>query len=547
MIKEDREKTIYLLGLVIVLQVIIFAPHAGTGFVTDDFVWLDNIVIDGEVDYLRPLTITTGFFRPLVSWTFGLQYELHGMNSRPYGWFNLFLHLVNIFLVYLLLSSAAICRPYAFWAAALFAFNTKGPTMAVGWISGRTTLLFACFTLLSLYLYLKVRRQHQQQGWSRERIFLYLLVGSVYLAALLSKETAVAVPFFVFLASLINQKRKNNGAGSRIFLKSVQTAFLNTVVFLIPLILYFFLRLGSNAIVPFNAPEYYRLTLAPLVVLKNLCEYIFRSGTLDLIIIACLLIVLLFTRGKAKVVKDIHRLPLIAGTGWFLCFLLPTLFIPARSDIYVYLPQVGVHLAALPIIFYLWEKTNFRTRERLNQVIVLLLVGISILIYTGSFVFTVSVNGEKGKRSTVFIQQVIQYTAKIKPGTHTFVIDMRPGRKFSPGRVVSYGFAALLHLYYPDKYLPGEIIPPGNVAKIKCDKNMFNFFFWGNGRLTGPLSCNGLKTMICFIYPHSCLIPWMPGKLEKHKPKRLYRLKKRKMRLKQQNIEKNKMDKNINQ
>jgi hypothetical protein len=538
MIKGDRAKTIFLLGLVFVLQIIIFAPHVGTGFVTDDFTWLDNIVIDGKVDYLRPFIITTGFFRPLVSWTFGLQYELHGMNSRPYGWFNLFLHLVNILLVYLLLSSAAISRPYAFWAAALFGFNIKGSTMAVGWISGRTTLLFACFTLLSLYLYLKVRRHQRQLGGSRKRIFLYFLVGVFYFAALLSKETAVAVPFFVFLVSFIHRKRKNNGAGSRIFLKSVKTAFLNTVVFLIPLILYFFLRLGSNAIVPFNAPEFYRFTFAPAVVLKNLCEYITRAGMLDLIIIACLLIVLLFTRGKTKAVKDILRLPFIAGTGWFLCFLLPTLFIPARSDIYVYLPQVGVHLAALPIIFYLWEKTSFRIQKRLNQVIALLLVGISILIYVGSFVFIVSVNGEKGKRSTAFIQQVIQYTSKMKPGTHTFVIDMQPGREFSPSRIISYGFAAILHLYFPHRYLAGEIIPPGNVAKIKCDKNMFNFFFWGNGRLTGPLNCTGLKTMICFIYPYSSLIPRMPEKPEKPGPKRLYRLKKRKMRLKQEKVEK---------
>lgn len=537
-IKGDRAKTIFLLGFVFVLQVIIFAPHAGTGFVTDDFIWLDNIVINGEVDYLRPLTITTGFFRPLVSWTFGLQYELHGKNSRPYGWFNLFLHLVNILLVYLLLSSAAISRTYAFWAAALFSFNTKGSTMAVGWISGRTTLLFACFTLLSLYLYLKVRLHYLQPGWDAKRIFLYFLVGSVYLAALLSKETAVAVPFFVFLASFIGEKRKNNGASSLNFLKSVQTAFLDTVVFLIPLTLYFFLRLGSNAIVLFNAPEYYRFTLAPLVVLKNLFEYITRAGMLDLIIIACLLIMLLFTRGKTKAVKAIHRLPLIAGTGWFFCFLLPTLFIPTRSDIYVYLPQVGVHLVALPIIFYLWEKTSFRKQPGLNQVIALFLVGIFIFLYIGSFVFTTSINGEKGKRSTAFLQQVIQYTSKINPGTRTLVIDMQAGREFSPTCIISYGFAASLHLYFPHRYLAGEIIPSGKVAEIKCDNNMLNFFFWSNGRLIGPLSGKELETMICFINPYACLLSHAEEKPEKPVIKRLYRLKKRKMRLKQQKVEK---------
>jgi len=538
MVKGDRAKIIFLLGFVLVLQVIIFAPHAGTGFVTDDFIWLDNIVIDGQVDYLRPLTFTTGFFRPLVSWTFGLQYELHGMNSRPYGWFNLFLHLVNIFLVYLLLSSAAISRPYAFWAAVLFAFNSKGPTMAVGWISGRTTLLCDCFILLSLYLYLKIRQQHRQQEGDSKRIFLYFLVGSVYMAALLSKESAVAVPIFVFLASLISQKSRNNQTGSRDFFKSVQKAFLDIVVFLIPLMLYFLLRVGSNAIVPSNAPVYYRFTLAPLVVLENLCEYLFRSGMLDIIIIGGLLILLLFIRGKTKDVRDIPRWPIIAGTGWFLCFLLPTLFIPARSDIYVYLPQVGVHLAALPIIFYLWKKTSFGINKRLNQVIPSLLVGIFIIFYIVFFAFRVSVNGEKGKRSTEFIQQVIQSTSEIKPGTHTFVIDMQPGRAFSPSRIISYGFAAILHLNFPHRCLAGEIIPPGSAAKIKCDENMFYFFFWGNECLIGPLNSKDLKTMICVIAPYSYFLSPIEEKPEEPVFKRLYRLKQRKMRLKQQEVEK---------
>jgi hypothetical protein len=557
MIKVDREKTIFLLGLVMVLQVIIFAPQVGTGFVTDDFIWLDNIVINGEVDYWRPFTITTGLFRPLVSWTFGLQYELHGMNPRPFGWFNLFLHLVNILLVYLLLSSVEISRPYAFWAAALFGFNIKGTTMAVGWISGRTSLMFASFMLLSLYLYLKVR-QHRQQGWGCKKIFLYFLVGSAYFAALLSKETAVVLPIFVFLASFIsggtckNGERTNNkkfcGVQWRFFKKAPgrrrHSAFLDTVVFLIPLILYSFLRLNSNAFAPFNAPAVYRFTFTPLVVLKNLCEYITRAGMLDIIIIASLLIVLLLTPGKEKAVKDISPLILIAGTGWFLCFILPTLFIPTRSDIYIYVPQVGLHLVALPFIFYTWKRIRLSRRKKLKQGIAFLLVGISILVWMASFVYIASVYGEKGKSSTAFARQVFQGNWKLEPGTHAVIIDMEPGRVFSPGRVVSYGFAALLHLYYPDRYLTGEIILPGKATEIKWDSNRLVFFSWGKGRLRGPVSGKELVTMIGFIYPYPYPYPGFLSrsgeevKPEKPGNKRLYRLKNRKLRLKQQNIEK---------
>jgi len=554
MIKVDREKTIFLLGLVLVLQAIIFAPHVGTGFITDDFIWLDNIVINGKVDYWRPFTITTGFFRPLVSWTFGLQYELHGMNSRAFGRFNLFLHLVNILLVYLLLSSVELSRPYAFWAAALFGFNIKGTTMAVGWISGRTSLMFAGFMLLSLYLYLKVRR-HQQQGWGCKKVFLYFLVGSAYFAALLSKETAVVLPVFVFLASFIsggtckNGERTNNkkfcGVQGRFFKRAPghrrHSAFLDTVVFLIPLILYSFLRLNSNAVAPFNAPAFYRFTFTPMVVLKNLCEYITRAGMLDIIIIAGLLIALLLTPGKEKAVKDIQPLTFIAGTGWFLCFILPTLFIPTRSDIYIYVPQVGVHLVTLPFIFYLWKRIRLSGRKKLKQGIAFLLVGISILVWMASFAYIASINGEKGESSTAFARQAFQGAWKLKPGAHAVIIDLEPGRDFSPRRVVSYGFAALLRLYYPDRYLTGEIIPPGKTTEIKWDSNRLVFFSWEKGRLAGPVSGKELETMIGFIYPYPypgfLSRPGEEVKPEKPGSKRLHLLKKRKMRLKQQNIE----------
>ncbi|UCH94337.1 MAG: hypothetical protein JSV88_29275 [Candidatus Aminicenantes bacterium] len=536
MIKREKQKTILLLGLLLVFELIIYLPQVGTGFVKDDFAWLSNIVINGKVDYLRPFTITTGFFRPLVSWTFGVQYELHGMNPGPYGWFNLFLHLVNILLVYLLLSSAAVSRAYALWAAALFGLNAKGPPMAVGWISGRTTLLVACFMLLSLYLYLETRQQHRKGGWSYKQIFLYFLVGVSYFAALLAKETAAAVPIFVFLASFLVEKRKSKGA-SRVFFKNMQTAFLNTLVFLIPLTLYFFWRLNTNAIIPFNAPDFYRYTMAPMVILKNLCEYITRAGMLDILIIAWLLIVFLFTRAKTKPPEGIDGLAFTAGSGWFLCFLLPTLLIPARSDIYVYVPQVGLHLATLTIIFYLWKRTGANTKKRIKQTFIFLPIGILILAYIGYLAIIAAANGKKGNHSFVFTQQVLQRTSNMKPGDHVFIIDMEPNHGFSPGRIVSYGITPLLNLYYPHKRLTGKIIPPESAAKITCDKNMLHFFFWGNGHLAGPFSCSGLKTVIYFLYPYSCLIPQMPGKPEKPGSKRrLYRLKKRKMRLKQQLI-----------
>jgi len=70
-----KNSQILILCLLIVFQILIFVPYVGEGYILDDFIWLENIVPDGKVDYLGPFTKTTGFFRPMVSLTFGLQYQ----------------------------------------------------------------------------------------------------------------------------------------------------------------------------------------------------------------------------------------------------------------------------------------------------------------------------------------------------------------------------------------------------------------------------------------------------------------------------------------
>ena len=520
----EIRKTVSLLGLLIFTQLIIFAPHVGTGFVTDDFIWLGNVVTNGEVDCLKPFSITTGFYRPMVSLTFGLQYRLHGMNAGPYGWFNLFLHLLNVILVFLLFSTIEVSRPYSLAAAALFAFNVKGNIMAVGWISGRTTLLFTFFMLISLLSYVKLRRQPPKHGQkpNLKRILLHISAALFYLAALLSKETALAAPVFVFLFSFFIQN-----TGDKTSLQKARTAFLSTLVFLLPLLLYCVLRIKSNAIDPFNAPDIYRYTLAPGVILKNLWEYITRAAVLDILIIVWLAAVVLVSHGKLKSAEKIDGKTLIPGLGWFLCFLLTVLPLPVRSDIYVYFPQVGLHLMSLVLIFYLWKKIK-KTKAVLLPLILI------IFAWIGYFYVRAGISAEKGKSSVVFTRQVVQAVSKMKTGSRIFIVDMDRDKRYSPTGTVAYGFASLLNLYYPHKRFTGEIIPPGKVAQIKCNKNSLNFFFREKGQLAGPLNCTGLRDFMLFYFGPHMNLQQTEERTEKTEVKRLYRLKKRKMRLKRQ-------------
>jgi len=538
--KNRKEKQHLLLAIIIILQIIIYAPHVGTGFVTDDFVWLGNTVVDGKVDILKPFTDTTGFFRPLVNLTFGVQYYLHGLNPLPYGWFNLLLHLANILLVYSIISSLDFLRPFAVWATALFAINAKGPTMAVGWISGRTTLLFTLFILLSLYLYIKIRQQSENNGRTFKKVLQYIGIGFFYFFALLSKETAAALPIFVFLTASISGKEtlKQRWGG---FFRNSRIAFWNTSVFLVPLVIYLLLRTNSNAMTPFNAPSFYRYSFSPLSFFENLFEYIFRAGLLELAVIIYFSILYIIFPGKPKPMTKMDQRIILAGSGWFLCFLLPTILIPARSDLYVYIPQIGLHLILLTVIFYICEKIGFSSFKKRKQVAVILPVILLTLVYSGYTVVFISNFGEKGRQARLFTEQIENQINRLKDSERLNIIDVDAGQKLSPEVTVSYGFEPFLKVLAPGRGLRGVIIPIDNIATIKCNNSKVKLLFWEQKNLLGPLNCREMDYLIHFL----CPVPIFRLKIEEQlsmiKYKRFYRLKKRKLWLKKiKNKNKNK-------
>jgi len=484
----DKKAAIFLLALVLGVQLMVYAPHAGAGFVTDDFEWLGNTVVNGKVDYLRPFTMTTGFYRPLVGLTFGLQYQLHGMNPWPYGWFNLGLHMANILLVYLLLSSWAATKSYAAAAAFLFGLNAKSTAMAVGWISGRTSLLFGFFMLLSLYLLLKQRLYTSPNEKMYKRILRYFPAGIAYFAALLSKETAAATPVFIFFFTLFIHRTPEAAMGLPTAFKKIKTAFPATLVYIIPLVVYFFLRRLSNAYSPFNAADFYRYTFSPLGILRNLSEYFTRAGILDIYLLVFLGVFYLFikkwTAATPPGTTNIDKTVLWPGAAWFLTFLLPVLLLPVRSDLYAYIPQVGLHVMFLVILFPLWQKntSNIKIRKYVYISLALLIVG-----WTGYLFIKAGGYGKAGDASAGFTRQVLPALSKMETGSRVFIIDMDTGQRFPPSVTIAYGFGSAMNLYYPQKQFTGEIITPAQKEKLKNGGGPFYVFTWKNGKLEGPL------------------------------------------------------------
>jgi hypothetical protein len=286
----------------------VYLPDIGRGFVKDDFGWIRDARA-GLSDPLHALLNEPGFFRPLVTSSFALDYLLYGVNARPYGFTNLALYLTCIAAIWALLREAGPSRTAASVGAFAWALNPHGINMAVVWLSGRTSLLLTACAALSARAFLR-----------RQRV-----AGSLMLfGALLSKEEATVLPF-VLMAWLWTLRDDEDR----------RALVLDAVAVCVPLIVYGLLRAQSPALTPSTAPWFYRPTTDLRLLALNAIEYLDRGATF---------FVLVGSAAWAAYRPERLRIPrpiVLAGVVWFAAGYALTLWIPVRSSLYSVFPSVG--------------------------------------------------------------------------------------------------------------------------------------------------------------------------------------------------------------
>ncbi|MBI2510168.1 MAG: hypothetical protein HYV99_09450, partial [Betaproteobacteria bacterium] len=184
-------------GILVALVVfLIYWPARENGFVFDDWVVLDVDNVTGirdpalwrETLFRSPADFST-LFRPLTMLTFLLQLWTDPLEPRPFHIVNLAVHSINVFLLVLVASRLpggdvrANTRPLLAVLCGLVYGIHPALTEPVVWISARADLLMTLFLMLALLLDLMLL----ETGWRRAAA-----VGSLFLAAMLCKESAVA-------------------------------------------------------------------------------------------------------------------------------------------------------------------------------------------------------------------------------------------------------------------------------------------------------------------------------------------------------------------
>ena len=130
-------------------------------------------------------------YHPLTMVTLALNYDARHPSAAPFLFWNLFLHLANTLLVFLLVRmlSGGSVRVAAF-TAAVFALHPMH-VESVAWISERKDVLYAFFFLLSLMAY-----------WRHlvtSKATLYWLSFFLFACSVLSKPAAIVLPLVMIL------------------------------------------------------------------------------------------------------------------------------------------------------------------------------------------------------------------------------------------------------------------------------------------------------------------------------------------------------------
>lgn len=224
------------------LALLFFANSLGNGFAYDDNaivngnpriqslihfsdIWLSDWWKPYGDKALEPFQKRDRLYRPMAVFSFALNYAMHELRPAGYHAVNVLLHAVVCLLLWHFAQRLFADRTLSTCAAVLFAVHPVH-CEAVANVIGRAEVLAGLFLLVGL---LALMPHADAAGWKRG-----VLAAAAFLAALLSKETAVCYLGVALLALVFKHKR--DGQTTR------RWWLMHFALLVLPLLVYFPLR-----------------------------------------------------------------------------------------------------------------------------------------------------------------------------------------------------------------------------------------------------------------------------------------------------------------
>ncbi len=173
------------------------------------FLFDDLLIINPSVDYsggIRALLENINIFssRPLLGVTYTLNSVISGTNPEGYHFINIFLHFLNSLMLFFIMrilllrtskTSDLLTINIISFSSVIFFLVHPLASESVIYITGRSSLLYSFFILLSFYFFLKAVESEGKQS------FLLLIPSlSFFICALASKEIALIFSAILLMA-----------------------------------------------------------------------------------------------------------------------------------------------------------------------------------------------------------------------------------------------------------------------------------------------------------------------------------------------------------
>lgn len=367
----------------IVFTFLVFLNAIPHPFVHDDVVFIVQNPQIAHLDHLSDVFLHSSnvylksginsYYRPILELVYRLEYHLFGFNAAGFHFINVLIHIANGLLLFALLTHLEFSKWFVYAISLIFLIHPV-QTEAVACVAGISNLLSSFFVLLVLYFYIKDR---------------YGLAVLSFIAALLTKEQVIIVPFLLILLDWYRNRKKQYGSWACFFLITFGFLWLRGLVTNSHMVEDILqspgeLRLRMLAI-PRTLVMYLRLLVAPYDLHYYRNTDILASNAFGMITLGIILGALGWYIQKWRADSK----GIIFGVTWFIVCLLPVLNITPlvneysfilTSEHFLYLPMVGVF-----VVFGIILK-QFLLPQRLRLVLsgVFLVCGL-LSVYQNSF------------------------------------------------------------------------------------------------------------------------------------------------------------------
>jgi protein O-mannosyl-transferase len=314
-LQQLSEKRPFVYTVLVAVPLLVFFKCVYFEFTLMDEQWL---IMDRKAGYehwsgltdLFRAPILSMFYRPILTASFLLDYQLGGLDTRIYHLSNVVYHLLCVLMLFRLLkylgnenlSSLLLCLVFAVHPMVVH---------AVAWVPGRNDTLLCLFSLLSLYGLLRYVKDGRLQG-----LLLHL---AAFVLALLTKESAVSLLVVFAVAWFIYGK-----ADRKLLMTAILLAGMTTLWYLLKRSIVDFQmhhrEISENAVDFFKATMVYLgKTVLPVRqwIMPTLENSVWYTGLIAVAFFATLAIIFGLRNRRIAATGLIILLSLLALPVWF--------------------------------------------------------------------------------------------------------------------------------------------------------------------------------------------------------------------------------------